>query len=120
MMNYFQMKFKYILPVVILILPSFSFADTFNSSLFGTIMTDPLSLANDIGEITRQGYWTYVATWIVVALGIYLAMYIGLALILMFRTSFLKDKEKTEKISQMADEAEEEFAMISKKWDNKK
>lgn len=118
MKNYFQMKFKYILPVGILILPSFSFADTFSPSLFGTIMTNPLSLADDIGEITRQGYWSYVVTWIVVALGIYLAMYIGLALILMLRTSFLKDKEKTNKINRLADEADQEFATISKRWNN--
>lgn len=117
-MNYFLMKFKYILLVGISLLPSFSFAQT--PSFFGEMMTNPTSLASDIGEITRQGMWPVFFNWIIVFLGIYLGFAIAISLLLMLRTSLSKDREKTNRINRIADEADEEFATISKRWNNSK
>lgn len=117
-MNYFQTKFKYILLLGLFITPSISFAQTFNPSLFGTMVTDPVSLLGDLGEITAQHMWTGVIGWIILSLGIYIAFMLAMMLISMIGTAFRNDRDKTDRVNRLADSVLKEYDEIDKRYRN--
>ena len=95
--------------------PNAPITPPYNPSLFGTVMSNPTSLLNDLDEITRQNMWGSVIGWIIVSTGIYTAMWLAMALIGMLFTSFRNDKEKTDRINRLADSAIAEAEAFDKK-----
>jgi len=87
----------------------------FNPSLFGTLLENPTSLYDDFAEITRQHMWGGVFGWIILSLGIYTSFWLAMALIGLIGTALRKDKEKTDRINRLADNAISEYEAFDRK-----
>jgi hypothetical protein len=87
----------------------------YNPSLFGTMTKNPASLLDDLAEITRQHMWGGIIGWIILSLGIYTGFWLALALISMIGTAFRNDRERSDRINRLADNAIAEAEAFDRK-----